>query len=319
MTNDDDVESLRQLAERAGADFQKAPSVESRAKLDRALTAWEEALEKETLIHESKIPEFILITDPTWRRWRDKEFPKGFPQPKQISGRGNCYSIDELRCWDESRILQIVEDIEPRQLPEPRAHAPDRGAEKMRKMGAATYEPTAEEKREHQRRLMAMNFNERWTAEVRDTIAFMNWEIAQHLSNQVNSKAEKMSAEAMLRIMRHAKMELEGNKISIKLRKDLERAGLNADRFIEICETHTKMPLRASGSDAFEQRIATKYARILLERAGRNDLIVTTKGVTKDGAKPGAWARLAAALYGDPDADLSPYCRELGSGPIKFD
>ena len=73
-----------------------------------------------------------------------------------------------------------------------------------------------------------------------------------------------------------------------------------------ICECWEKSKWGKSQPSAEDKRLAASGALFLCERFG---LPLTTTRKTGENTRASVFCRLAATLYGDPDANLQPYCR----------
>jgi hypothetical protein len=73
-----------------------------------------------------------------------------------------------------------------------------------------------------------------------------------------------------------------------------------------ICECWEKSRWGKSQPSAEDKRFAAKDALLLCEKFG---LPLTTTRKTGENTQASVFCRLAATLYGDPDANLQPYCR----------
>ena len=73
-----------------------------------------------------------------------------------------------------------------------------------------------------------------------------------------------------------------------------------------ICRTWEKSKWGKSQPSAQDKRLAAHGALLLCEKFG---LPLTTTRKTGENTRASVFCRLAATLYGDPDANLQPYCR----------
>lgn len=73
-----------------------------------------------------------------------------------------------------------------------------------------------------------------------------------------------------------------------------------------ICRSWGKSKWGKSQPSAEDKRLAANGALLLCEKFG---LPLTTTRKTGENTQASVFCRLAATLYGDPDANLQPYCR----------
>lgn len=283
----DDFEALQGALQQAWKRYQKALGADSRAELEQLCDAgFRQVEEHDPLIPECDIGRVILMSDPMLHRLREKP-PAGFPGQVRTDAGVRYYSAKDLQGWLDMRVAEAMRIIEP-DLQAPLTLSPQT---RIFRNGILKAPETAEEISE---------------AIVEAVMAAMAREVEIYFERErMDSAKQRQSVERLRAAMIKAKRELEHMELPRQFRRQMELKENFTPQYVALvikrCDERLQKPARSGpSSDAFEQEIAGKWACELLRLFGREQKIAKTRG--------GDCAKLAAILYGDPDADLSRYC-----------
>jgi hypothetical protein len=114
------------------------------------------------------------------------------------------------------------------------------------------------------------------------------------------TKLGKLAAKSLRRALRRAEVAAKNEYLDWDARRWFPREEIK--KLIGICDELEKTPSSRPAPNARAKKLAAIGAHCLLRKFDEHS-ITTTKG--------GAFCRLAAVLYGNPDADLQHHCRAV--------